>query len=210
MKFVCPKPAAITSIPKPTCPFKIEQIVGMALQRTQAVGASTFKEPTSSITDLATWTLLLAALASTKVTVTPLFANFVIPPSEGQEEGGNDNSTFGGIPIDLGEGAVKVTGEFRNLEPAIKAALDKLRVESQASLGVSQLSAFLFNRDGEIFHSKDGADPVGLPIYNFRVASRGSEGLKKDDKIPFSFYLPEGWDANLAVSTPEFNPLTQL
>lgn len=212
MRAVCPPPAAIASIPAQACDFSLDQIVRIVFQRRQATSTflSTGTTP-KPITALSSWTPLLTAADSTKVQPTPLFDSLTIPPSEGQEEGGNDNSTIFGIPIDLGDTSIKVTGQHRNLESAVKAALDKYRSESQASKGASSLTVYLINRFGDIFHLSDKAgDPVGIPVYNYRLSSRGSEGFNQSDKVPFSFYLEPGWDQALKSTKPAFNPIVEL
>lgn len=208
----CPKPAEIQTIDAPSCNFKIEQLVRLALVRDPETANFDSIAP---ITALASWTALLSATDDTKHVVTPLFSNGVIPNSEALEEGGNDNTTVNGIPIYFGEGVVQVTGFFRNLEPAIKTQLKALSCESATSAsGVPEIGAFMFNRAGDIFHKEDSTpDPLPIGIYNFRVGTRGTEGYAKDDIIPFSFYLDAEWDTGLvrtARADLDFNPLTQL
>lgn len=210
MRCVCPKAAAITAIPAADCPLKLDQIVRLGFQRIQPGNASTFPAATAEITDIASWDALKTAVGGTKIQFSPYFDSLVIPQSEGLEEGGNDNSTAFGIPIDLGEGAVKVTGQFRNLPVAVKKALDAYRCESQSALGQAALGIYAINQYGEIIHNVNGTDPVAIPIYNFRLSSRGSEGFNASDKIGFSFYLPAGWDNDLAVTKPDFNALLEL
>ncbi len=204
MDIICPKPTALTPIPANGCGMKFDQIVRLGLQRTQ--DTPSFNGTTDLITDEATWDTLAAAVDSTKIVTTPIFADLVIPPSEGAEEGGNDNSTVGGVPQYLGENPVKVTGVFRNLTSACKLQLDKLAAESLASAGVPQISIYAFNRIGRLISKGDS----GIPIYNFRLSTIGSEGYQQDNKIHFSFYLPADWDKDVVMTELDFNPLTAI
>ncbi len=209
----CPKPSALTAITAVSCAFKIDQTVRLAFVRNHT--ASLFPVSSNAITALASWTANKALTNSNKHIISPLFSNPQLPQSEALEEGGNDNTTVNGIPLYMGEGFVKFTGQFRNLEPAIADQLRLLSCESEASAaGAALLGAYFINRAGNIFHKLDGDDePLPIEIYNFRTSSRGTEGFAKDDILNFSFYMDGNWDSGLSRtlrSTLDFNPLTQL
>ena len=210
----CPLPTSLTAIPQPTCPFRFDQIVRILFQRRQAA------VPFPTLADIQTlgdWTTFKSAADSTKVTCSPIFSSLVIPPSEGLTTGGNDNTTFAGIREYNGEGAVTVTGSFKNLPPATKRILDTLSQESLAgSTGISNLSIFMVNRDGYIYAVNPAPAEVatteywGVPAFNFRVSSPGSEGFNAPNINNFSFDLPENWANYLASVKPTFDPLTAL
>jgi hypothetical protein len=203
MDIECPKPTALTAIPDNDCGMKFDQIVRLALQRRQSTPSF---DGTDLITVEATWDALKALTTAEKVVMSPIFAGMVIPPSEGAEEGGNDNSTVNGIPQYLGENPVKVTGEFRNLKSTVKAALDKLAGESLASAGVPQIWVYMFNRGRKVISKGN----EGIPIYNFRVSTPGSEGYNQDNKHNFSFWLPADWDKDVVMAELDFDPLTSI
>lgn len=208
MDIPCPKPAALTAIPAQDCPFKFDQILRLKFQRNTPDAPFTTTNP---ITTKAAWDALIAAVDSDKIVLSPIVMGVEIPQSEAQTEGGNDNSTPFGMEVYLGEGAITVTGQMRNLKPEVKAALKKLSAESDASLGVAQLRVFMVNKNKQIIHEKGQAvgDAWGIPIYNFRVSSMGSTGLNSDNITQFSFTLQPDWDENLEMSAPtDFNPLT--
>ena len=139
--------------------------------------------------------------------MSPFFAGMVIPQSEALTTGGNDNSTFNGIPDYNGEGMVTVTGQFKNLSPLAKTALDKLAQESIASpVGVTNLELFMFNKNKVGF----SIGTKGVQVYNFRVSSVGSEGFNAPNIHNFSFNLPGDWDTGLTSFTPIFDPFTEL
>lgn len=201
MEIICPPPAALASIPAQNCPFRMDQQVRMAFGR-RAVPAFATE---AAIKLLATWTPLIAATDNTKVVLSPLFAGMVIPGSEGIFVGGGDNTTFNGIREYQGENFVTVTGTFKNMSPAVKDALDLLSQESLASsVGVSNLEIILFNKDGYAAHRNLDF----IPIYNFRVGSRGSEGLNANDIHTFSFDLLPNWEKGLTMTKLSFDPLT--
>lgn len=209
MTITCPLPTALTAITAVTCPFKLDQVVKLLFQRRQAA------VPFATLADLQTkgdWTDFMAAIDSTKVVVSPIFAGMVIPPSEALTVGGNDNSTFNGIREYNGEGAVTVTGVFKNMPQSAKIQLDLLTQESLASaVGVSNLTAYFVNRSGAIAASnKTGTEYWGVPIFNFRISNLGSEGFNAPNVNNFSFDLMDGWADKLKLVVPTFDPLTEL
>lgn len=200
---LCPPPAALAPPPAQDCPFRLDQIVRFAIGR-RAVPAFATE---AAIKALATWTPLLEAADSTKIIMTPIFASLVIPSSEGIYTGGGDNSTFNGIPIYQGEGTVRITGQFTGLSPAVVDILETYSQESLASgVGLSNLGLIPINKDGFIFPKNLGL----APIYNWRLASRGSEGLNANDIIPFSFDVLADWFKGFTSVKPSFDPLVDL
>lgn len=211
MILICPLPAALTAITQPTCPFRFDQLVRIAFQRRQAVAAPPFAT-LADIQTLGDWTDYKAAVDSTKVVMSPIFAGCVIPPSEALTVGGNDNSTFNGIREYNGEGSVTATGVFKNLPSASKRDLDLLSQESLASsVGVSNLTAYFINRSGYFFARNPSTTVYfGVPIFNFRVSDVGSEGFNAPNVNNFSFDLQAGWADRLLSVLPTFDPLTEI
>lgn len=201
---VCPLPNELEDIPAASCAVQFDQIVRIAFQRRQS-GAASFTS--TSIKLLATWTPLLAATDITKVVMSPIFAELVIPQSEALTTGGNDNTTFNGIPNYNGEGSVTVTAQRTNLESAVKKALKEMTKYSLASsVGASELTAYLINRNGEIIHN----NYKGFPIYNFGISSVGSEGFNSPNKNALRFTFAPDWDDDSLMVKPAFDPLTEL
>ena len=216
MNLVCPLPAALVEIPQPDCPFKFDQIVRMAFQRRQPEATPPFPTLADAQT-LAKWTAFKSAVDAKKLVVSPIFAGLVFPQSEALTTGGNDNSTFNGIRNYNGEGAVTVTGVFTNIPPATKRALDNLTMFSLAgATGISNLTAYFVNRDLVVYGENPFAAGVpstvyrGIPIYNFRVSSPGSEGFNAPNLNAYSFDLPASWADYIAAWKPNFDPLTEL
>ena len=213
----CPLPDELTAIPQPTCPFKLDQIVRAAFQRRQPSDDPAF--PTlADFQDLAEWTAFKAATDDTKIVVSPIFSGLVIPQSEALTTGGNDNSTFNGIREYNGEGSVTIAGQFKNLPPASKRAMELLSQESLAgATGISNLCICMFNREGYSF-PENPVTALGvattiykfIPIYNFRISTLGSEGFNAPNINGFSFDVAEGWDRYLVSVKPAFDALTEI
>lgn len=212
----CPLGPSLTAIPQPSCAFKLDQIVRLAFQRRQPDSSPPFAS-LADIQTLSKWTTLMNASDSTKIIISPLFAGMVIPSSEAQTTGGNDNSTINGVPDYNGEGSVTVTGQFKNLPPITKRALDLLSQESLSSAtGNSNLTVDFFNRDGYVFAENPyvSGNPStkyrGVPIFNFRVSSLGSEGFNAPNIHTFSFSMNATWADYLVSIKPNFDPLIDL
>lgn len=202
--FLCPPPAALASVPTQACPERFDQIVRFAIQRKQAT--STFT--TTTLLTQATWTPLLAAVGSTKVILTPLIPNVVIPAGEVLKEGGNDNTTINGIPKLAGLPFVPVTAQLQDANSAVRAALKALASESAVFPGFTNLWVYPINRFGQIIGVLDGANVNGIPAYNFIVGDVGTEGLNKANIANLSFDLAPGWSNGVAVYNPTFDPLS--
>jgi len=201
----CPLPATLSAVVPVNCPFRLDQIVKMLFfQRTAAAFADL-----ASMKLLATWSPKLATPKTVDSVITsPIFSNLVIPDSAGKFVGGNDNTTFDGIPEYYGDTPVTITGEYKNLAPATKVQLDALsEISYPSAVGKSNLKAMFVNKDGVIFHNNlDGFD-----IYNFRVGSRSSQGLYTPDLSKFSFDMKSNWDNLLASVVPtDFDALVDL
>lgn len=212
----CPLPDSLTDIPQPSCPFKFDQMVRLFFQRRQPSDTPTFAT-LEDLQDVTVWEDLKAAGDDTKITCSPIFAGMTFPQSEALVTGGNDNTTFSGIRDYNGEGSVTVLGTFKNLAPATKRVLDTLAQESLAgTTGISNLTVYFANKNGYIFCNNPLADGVatttyfGVPVFNFRISSPGSEGLNAPNTNGFSFDMASNWADYLASVLPNFDPLADL
>jgi hypothetical protein len=194
-----------------TCATDLDQIVRIAFQKPQATPSFVTLTP---ITDVDTWTTLLAASDDTKVVLSPATANVVIPSSEAVYVGENSNESINGLGYYLGENNIRVTGEISSANQLVIDALADLACFSDVSLGASQLTAYFFIRrikgvSRVVAKGSDVAgDYVGFQIFNFRVSSVGSEGYQTKSKYMFSFDMqPDEWAKMELVST-DFNPLS--
>jgi hypothetical protein len=201
---ICPPPTALASVPTQACPERYDQIVRFAIQRKQTTASFT----TTTLLAEATWTPLLSAVNSTKVIMTPLIPNVVIPAGEVLKEGGNDNTTINGIPKLAGLPFVPVTAQLQDANSAVRKALRALASESAIFPGFTNLWIYPINRFGQIIGKKDGTDVLGIPVYNFVVGDVGTEGLNKNNIANVSFDLAPGWSDDVEVFTPSFDPLS--
>lgn len=215
MVIECPKPAAMTALPvAAACPFKFDQILRSGFQRTQPNATPPFNA-TAPITAKDSWTALMAKSDATKIVVSPVFAGLVIPPSEAIVTGGGDNTTPFGIAEYGGESPVDVAYIYTNQSPAMIAGLRKFSQESIPVLGTYALTMYWFTKDGGIIYNKPkgsaAADGHGVPVFNHRLSTIGSEGLGAGNKNNAGFSLPPYWDETIAMVFPtDWNPLTDL
>lgn len=202
--FSCPPPSALASIPVTACPVRFDQIVRLAIQRKQS--SASFTE--TSILLQATWTPLLSATDATKLVLTPLIPNMVIPPTEILSNGGNDNTTINGIPELRGIGFAQVTAQLQSESAATRLALRALASESALTPGFTNLWAYFINKDGQVIGKKNSTNVEGFPIYNIAVGDPGTEGYLQNNKTNFSFALEGGWADAAAIYAPTaFNPV---
>lgn len=202
--FACPPPTALTTVPAQACPEKFDQIVRFGFQRIQSAASFT----TTTLLAQATWTPLLTATDSTKIILSPLIPNVVIPVGEVLKEGGNDNTTINGIPRLAGRSFAAVTAQLQNVEAAVRTALRKLASESALQPGFTNLWMYMFNRFGQIITDVSSTNCPGIPVYNVYVGDVGSEGLNKENIANISFDFAPGWSDTVKIFTPSFNPLT--
>jgi hypothetical protein len=194
-----------------TCATDLDQIVRIAFQKPQS--APTF-DAVDLISDVDSWTALLASATDTKIVLSPATANIVIPSSEAVYVGENSNESINGLGYYLGEQNIRVTGEISSASQAVMDALGELSCYSDVSLGASQLTAYFFIRriKGVSRVMAKGSDVAGeykgFQIFNFRVSSVGSEGYQTKSKYMFSFDMqPDEW-AQMELVTTEFNGLS--
>lgn len=203
--FTCPPPASLAAIPVQTCRETYDQIQVFFIQRIQTTPSFT----TTNIILQATWTPLMAASDGTKIIRTPKIPNIVIPPSEINKEGGNDNTTLNGMPRVNGINAVPVTGMLENVTSVVRLALRALINESAINPGFSNLWTYPVNRFGQILGIVNGSNVEGIPFFNFIVGDAGTAGFNKPNMTNMSFDFPPGWSDGVQVFTPTapFNPL---
>jgi hypothetical protein len=202
----CPLPAVLTAVPESACPFRFDQISKIAFQQIQTAGFMT----TTTILLKATWTALLAAVDATKIVLSPPINNCIIPPSELNAEGGNDNTTIGGVRKINGLNMVQVTGQLLNISDATKLAMQALFDFTKAPApGVTKLWAYFFTTDGKVIFKKSTLNALGIEIYNLYVTDPGSEGYNKDNICNFGFEMLGGWSDGIEILTlTDFKAMT--
>lgn len=202
----CPLPAALVSVPESSCPFRLDQIAKVAFQQIQSSGYMT----ETTVLLKATWTALLAAIDATKVVLSPPINNLVIPVSQLASEGGNDNTTLGGVRNVKGLQMITITGQLLNISDATKKALQELFDFSRSPApGITQLWAYFLTTDGRVIYKKNTTNVLGFEVYNVTVSDIGSEGFNKDNVCDFSMDLLGGWSDGIAyLQLTDFKAMT--
>jgi hypothetical protein len=206
----CPLPSVLPAVENVTCPVDFDQITRVAFQLKQSAPPFVTADP---VTDVDSWTTLLAAIDDTKVVLTPALSNFVIPASEAVYVGENSNESVNGLGFYMGENNVRVTAEIVSAPQSVIDSLEALSCYSDTTLGASQLTAYLFSRRikgtaGVL--SKDGAtagDSEGIEIFNLRFSSVASEGYQTKNKYMMSFDIQPDVLKGTSFDRITFNPL---
>ena len=212
MTFICqcPAAAAITTIPKVTCPENFGQIQKVAFQRlTKADGTKNSFTSAAAITALASWTALIAATDGSKIVISP----YINAPADSggdarMTSGGNDD--LGGIPQVLGGNPVQFDGSLRSVPQSVIKTIKELMCEAQAG----NLGVFLFDENGKIEAIKDPTTATTfypIPIRALFVGSKIHGNFDAKDSNAIQWQYPDNYSDNLAIVTPaDFNPLTDL
>ncbi len=200
--FVCPLPAALTTLPDTACPVRFDQIIAAFFYR--KAGTTGF-DATTILTSSA-WTTALAATNNNKVVITPAFAGLTFPASEVTIEGENDNATIGGLGSIAGGNVIRPAAMFRNKSAAAMKALRSFTSES-ANSTAPLLAVGFINRFGQIITQTAG---VGFDVTNVTVSDVSSEGLNRDNMHTMAMSLPYGWSDDYVMYTPSFNILSIL
>lgn len=198
----CPAPTALTDIGLLTCGIDMNQIQRMAFQR---IG-TTFDGTLSNILELADWQALMTAVDDTKIVVTPLIGGDpVIEAGEAITNGGGDNSTLNGVEEVEGVNPSAFSCFFKSLPSDVEKAMKALICEKN-------LRVFYFLQGGKIACQEvtapeyEGFLLSGQPF----ISDRNNAGFGTKDTVNMSFSMAEGWSNDLAILSPNFNPLTDL
>jgi hypothetical protein len=194
----CPSLTVLPSLGADVCTPDMDQVVGILFQKIQTTPSFT----STTILAQATWTPLMAAEGATKIIKSPLIHNLTIPMSEGVFSGGNDNSTAFGIREYKGEQNVTVTGNFKSTGSDL---IDDVRTLSGDARipGYTTIWAYFIGAGNRITAKGNGA---GIPIYNFRVSTMGTEGYRSKNMYAISFDLRDNWDDDLKTFIASFDP----
>jgi hypothetical protein len=184
---VCPPPEALPSISAFTCGEDFGQIQKFIFQRRLSANIATL----TAAALLATWTALLAETDVEKVTVTPFFENFVLPPVEALTEGGDDNTTLDGVARVVGRTTPTGTGNFASLPSSIYEELEVYNCEQD-------LTVYMINEFSQIIgYSANGTTFHGIPVTNFFIGDKGLNGKNTVDKNMFRVSFRAGWSKKL-------------
>lgn len=206
----CPAAAAITTIPKVTCPENFGQIQKVAFQRlTAADGTKNSFTNAASILLKASWTALMAATDGTKIVVSP----YINAPADSggdarMTSGGNDD--LGGMPDVLGGNPVEFTGSLRSVPQSVIKTMKPLMCEAN----VGNLGVYLFDENGKIEALQDPTTETTyypIPIRALFIGSKIHGNWDAKDSNLISWYYPDNYSDQLKIVSPtDFNPLTDL
>lgn len=215
----CPDNSALVEIPNVDCELHMGQIQRLAFVKQGKViwdsasggGAGTGVPTAAQQLDLlADWQALISAVGDTKIVLTPLIkGDPVIAPGEAIKSGGGDNSTMNGVEEVMGENPSIFTAMFKGLTGAQVKALRALPCHDVEVYFILQGKRIAYNAD-PLAVAGSGTNATGFPIESLFIGSRANNGYATKDTNAISFNLVGGWDENLEIMTPLFNPLTEI
>lgn len=206
----CPAAAALPTIPKFECSEGFGQIQKIAFQRihvTSGTAKNSFDDR-NPITDIANWATFLTANDSSKIVISPFVENPTQDGGDARTYGGG-NDTLGGVTKIIGNEPTTLTVQLRDVPQSVIKELKKLMCEAQnGNLGV-----YLFDDNGRIEAIQDGTTATThypIPIRALFVGDKIHGGLENPDSNTMSFQFAPNYSDDLAIVTPNFNPLTDL
>lgn len=202
----CPAAAAIPTIEAVTCPETFGQIQKVAFQRLKdANGNANSFSATNKIELLASWTAKTAAEDGTKIAISPYIQ---APTSEAgaARTFGGGNETLGGVEEIIGREPTPFSAVLRRVPQSIVRKLKQLQCEAEAG----NLGVYLFDENGNIEAKQAGESYFPIPVRAFFVSDKTHGGLEAPDSNTIQWQFAPNYSDNLAIVTPEFNPLTDL
>lgn len=205
----CPAAESLETIPAVRCTESFGQIQKVAFQRLiKDDGSKNAFTSEAEITALASWTPRISADDSTKIVVSP----YIQAPT--QEAGaartfGGGNETLGGIEEIIGREPNAFSAVLRKIPQSIIKVMKSLQCEAAAG----NLGVFLFDENGNIEAIQDETTNTTyypIPIRSLFIGDKSHGGLEAPDNNAISWSFLPNYSDNLAILTPEFNPLTDL
>lgn len=197
--FACPIPAVLPTISdQGDCLASSGNIIGLGFQLVQVTPSFT----DSSIKTLATFTPLLASATATALRYVPV-VNFSVAAGEAITEGGNDQSTFQGLPKLKGGGYSTATFTLEGVSAALAKEIRALTKFSRAGGGRTKLRVFFFTEDNYVISD---ADFNGLKTYGLFIGDATKGGsYKPEDMYGGQFYLEYGWSHDAVTTLATFD-----
>lgn len=205
----CPAGAALPDIPAFKCAESFGQIQKVAFQRLfNDDGNKNSFVTAKAIEKLASWTPLLTAADSTKIVVSPYIEAPTNEAGAARTFGGG-NETLGGVEQIIGREPNPFTGVIRRTPQSVIKALKELQCESWAD----NLGVYLFDENGNIEALQDETTATTyypIPIRSLFIGDKTHGGLEAPDSNAIQWVFLPNYSDNLAIISPEFNPLTDL
>lgn len=192
--FICPCPLGVTipSIADVDCKEAFGLVGKLAFQR--------LGNPFTDITLQAEWDAALAAVDATKIALTPLTLDSQeFPSSTTITVGGDDNTTFDGAPIIVGETSITATFIIRDLPIAAYKELKSFTCEIAGGTGV-----YLLGNNFVISDENDAA----IKASSFFIGTPLLGGRTETNNYPITIVFPAGWWATAKFNAIDtFNPM---
>lgn len=209
----CPAESTLPTIPAISCPESFGQIQKVAFQRLYKDDNTknffdSAAEPAKDIKLLASWTTFLSASDSTKIVPSPYIQAPTAEAGSPRTFGGG-NETLGGVEEIIGREATPFTGVIRKAPQSVIKLLKQLQCESWGD----NLGVYLFDENGAIGAIQDETTATKyypIPIRSFFVGDKTLGGLEAPDSNAIQWTFLPNWSDDLAIISPEFNPLTDL
>lgn len=205
-----PLPASINTNPQvaPIFPINIGQIVRLIFQQPYngSTTGSQFATMDAAQT-LATWVTNIAATDGTAMFYTPLFSNSKIVQSKPLQTAADSNLTYRGTPEFFGMGGSELSAEFRAKDaPSLTAMAYLSAFSMQNTGGLSNLSAYLVNQDGDTIATGTQDTTTGvitninpINLFDFWYGTMSTEGYATGTVTNMGLWLPPYWSDNLVV-----------
>lgn len=213
----CPREATLESIPVRLCKERFGQTQRAMFQRLRNDDNERQYMTLAEAILLATWAALLTAGDSTKVVITPIFAEPTAEPGDAITYGGG-NATPDGVEYYMGSNPTPFTAIFHDTSQEVIAAMKKMICEDPG-LGVA-----LINNCGAIALKKETVTIAGttsggsttedryyfFPIMSFFVSDKGLGGLEEPDVNNLGWSFRPNWSDGFTIIQPDFNALYDL
>lgn len=202
----CPAGAHLTDLTIEECKENFGQIQKVLFQRVYASAGTlnSIADPTKK----ASWTPLLSADDSTKVTVSPFIQGPTTTPGEARTFG-SGNEVLGGIPIIIGSDPTSFTANIYQESQLIISQLKQYMCEN--------IGVYLIDENGNIgCLVNDLSSPtkyMPIPVSSFFVGDKNLGGIENPDSNVISWNFFPNWSDKLYMikrSTLDFNPLTDI
>lgn len=204
----CPA-ASLPDIPAVRCAESFGQIQKVAFQRLiRDNGIKNGFTSGNSIALLASWTPLLSSSSSTKIVVSPYIQAPTNEAGAARTFGGG-NETLGGVEEIIGREPNPFTGVMRKIPQSVIKAMKGLQCENWGD----NLGVYLFDENGSIEAIQNEKTPTTyypIPIRSLFIGDKTHGGLEAPDSNSIQWTFLPNYSDNLAIVTPDFNPLTDL
>ena len=202
--FSCPLPAALPAVSDTgECFSSPGNVIGIGFQLYQ----STPSFDATTVKAVGTYTPLLASTSDTALRYVPV-VNFVAATGEAITEGGNDQTTYLGIPKMKGGGFSTATFTLEGITAAQALEVRNLIQFSRLSNGRTKLRAVLFTEDNFVITASDFN---GVPVHGLYISDVIKGGsFKPEDMYNGQFYLPYGWSHDSVTTLATFDVASLL